>query len=119
MNGNDTLAYAGDGINDAPVLARSDVGISMGTQGLDAAIEVSDVVIMDDNISKISDAVKISKKCMRVVYQNIVFSIGIKLMCLVLGALGIANMLLGVFADVGVMVIAVLNAVRCLNYRRG
>ena len=117
MNKNQKLAFVGDGINDAPVLARADVGIAMGEQGLDAAIEVSDVVIMDDNISKIADAINISKKCMRVVYQNIVFSIGIKSICLVLGAFGIASMLLGVFADVGVMVIAVLNAVRCLKWR--
>ncbi len=110
----DKLVFVGDGINDAPVLSRADIGIAMGALGSDAAIEAADVVLMDDNPVKIAKAIKISRKCISIVYQNIYFAIGIKLVCLVLGAIGVANMWLAIFADVGVMVLAILNAIRAL-----
>ena len=112
---NAVLAFAGDGINDAPVLSRADIGIAMGAMGSDAAIEAADVVLMDDDPRKISRAISISRKCMRIVYENIIFALVVKFACLILGAVGIANMWLAIFADVGVMVIAVLNAIRALR----
>lgn len=108
------LVFVGDGINDAPVLSRADIGIAMGALGSDAAIEAADIVLMDDDPLKISKAIKISRKCLRIVYENIYFAIGVKVICLILGALGVANMWVAIFADVGVMIIAVLNAIRTL-----
>ena len=113
-NEKEKLAFVGDGINDAPVLSRADIGIAMGALGSDAAIEAADVVLMDDDPMKIVKAIRIAKKCMRIVYENIYFAIGIKILCLILGALGIANMWVAIFADVGVMILAVLNAIRTL-----
>jgi len=112
--GNQRLAFVGDGINDAPVLSRADIGIAMGALGSDAAIEAADIVLMDDDPLKIAKAIKISRKCLGIVKQNIAFALIVKAICLVLGALGMANMWIAIIADVGVMILAVLNAIRCL-----
>ena len=115
--GKENLAFVGDGINDAPVLSRADIGVAMGALGSDAAIEAADIVLMDDNPMKLALAIQISRKCLRIVYENIIFALAVKAVCLILGAVGIANMWLAIFADVGVMVIAVLNAIRCLKVK--
>ena len=116
-NPGENLAFVGDGINDAPVLSRADIGIAMGALGSDAAIEAADIVLMDDNPMRIALTMKIARKCLRIVYENIVFALAVKALCLLLGAFGLANMWMAIFADVGVMVIAVLNAIRCLKVK--
>ena len=116
--GRKRLAFVGDGINDAPVLSRADIGIAMGALGSDAAIEAADVVLMDDDPMKLPLAIALSRKCLRIVHQNIVFALGVKGICLLLGALGMANMWLAIFADVGVMILAVLNAIRALFVKK-
>jgi Cd2+/Zn2+-exporting ATPase len=115
---NSKLVFVGDGINDAPVLSRADIGIAMGAMGSDAAIEAADIVLMDDDPKKIAKAIKISRKCIGIVYQNIVFAIAIKVLALVLVAFGAANMWLAIFADVGVMVLSVLNAIRAMFVKK-
>ena len=115
---NRKLVFVGDGINDAPVLSRADIGIAMGAMGSDAAVEAADVVLMDDDPNRIAMAIRLSRRCLRIVKENILLAIGIKLACLFLGAIGIANMWFAIFADVGVMMIAVLNAIRCLVVRK-
>lgn len=116
-SGNENLAFVGDGINDAPVLSRADIGVAMGALGSDAAIEAADIVLMDDNPMKLALAMRISRKCLRIVYENIVFALAVKAICLILGAIGVAGMWLAIFADVGVMVLAVMNAIRCLKVK--
>ncbi len=116
-NENEKIAFVGDGINDAPALTRADIGIAMGAMGSDAAIEAADVILMDDDPAKIPTALKISKKCLKIVKENIYFSIGVKILVLILGAFGLASMWAAIFADVGVTVIAVLNAMRCMYIR--